>query len=126
MQENPRYENVVKEELKYFAEKIETLVSLGMHDIIIDPGFGFGKTLEHNYALLKNLDLFHILERPILAGISRKSMVNKILKIKAEDALNGTTVLHTIALTKGVNILRTHDVKEAVESIKLVSLIQNF
>jgi dihydropteroate synthase len=126
MQENPRYRNVVKEELKYFAEKIETLVSLGMHDIIIDPGFGFGKALEHNYALLKNLDLFHILERPVLAGISRKSMVNKVLKIKAEDALNGTTVLHTIALIKGVNIIRTHDVKEAVETIKLVSCLSDF
>jgi len=114
---------VVKEELNYFSELIQKLVLLGVHDIIIDPGFGFVKTLEHNYELLKNLDLFRILERPILTGISRKSMVNKVVNVKAEDALNGTTVLQTIALTKGVNILRTHDVKEAVETIKLVSCV---
>ncbi len=123
MQENPQYENVVKEELNYFAERIQQLVLLGVHDIIIDPGFGFGKTLEHNYELLKNLDLFRVLERPIMVGLSRKSMVNKVLNIKAEDALNGTTVLNTIALTKGADILRVHDVKEAVEAVKLVSCI---
>lgn len=121
MQQNPHYENVVKEVMKYFSEKISQLVLLGVHDIIIDPGFGFGKTLEHNYELLNKLDLFRMLERPIMTGISRKSMINKVLNIKPEDALNGTTVLNTIALMKGANILRVHDVKEAVEAVKLVS-----
>jgi dihydropteroate synthase len=89
--------------------------------VILDPGFGFGKTLEHNFTLLKNLDLLAMFECPVMAGLSRKSMVNKILNVKPEDALNGSTVLHTIALLKGVDILRVHDVKEAVEVVKLVT-----
>lgn len=121
MQTDPRYENVITEVLNYFAERIQQLLLLGVHDIIIDPGFGFGKTTEHNFELLHHLDLFKMFERPILAGLSRKSIVNKILNIKAEDALNGTTVLHTIALMNGANILRVHDVKEAVEAVKLVT-----
>ncbi len=124
MQQNPQYDNVVKEVMDYFIERIQKLIALGVPDIIIDPGFGFGKTVEHNFELLSNLDLFKIFERPVLAGLSRKSMINKILGIKAEDALNGTTVLNTLALLKGASILRVHDVKEAVETIKLVNHVR--
>jgi len=125
MQQKPQYDDVVRDLVYYFSERIQQLSSMGVHDIIIDPGFGFGKNLEHNYELLKNLDHFRIFERPVMAGLSRKSMVNKVLNIKAKEALNGTTVLNTIALMKGVQILRVHDVKEAVETIKLVSALQN-
>lgn len=121
MQTDPHYKNVINEVLNYFAERIQQLLLLGVHDIIIDPGFGFGKTMEHNFELLHHLDLLKIFERPVLAGLSRKSMVNKILNSKAEEALNGTTILNTIALMNGANILRVHDVKEAVEAVKLVT-----
>ncbi len=120
MQKSPVYDNVLKEVIFYFSEKINTLRSLGVNDIIIDPGFGFGKTVEHNYKLLSGLSLFKMFELPILAGVSRKSMINKVLNCKPEDALNGTTVLNTIALMKGASILRVHDVKEAMEVVKLV------
>ena len=113
------YDNIVKEVLFYFSEKIATARSFGINDLIVDPGFGFAKTLEQNYEVLQHLELFQNLELPILVGVSRKSMVYKILETNAEDALNGTTVLNTIALTKGANILRVHDVKEAVEAAKL-------
>jgi dihydropteroate synthase len=122
MQANPVYENVVKDILKYFSEKLNQLKLKGISDIIIDPGFGFGKTLEHNYQLLKHLKEFEFFELPILIGVSRKSMINKVLKTKPEDALNGTSVLHTIALQNGADILRVHDVKEAKEVIKLITL----
>ncbi|WP_461789991.1 dihydropteroate synthase [Pedobacter sp.] len=121
MQQNPTYENVSKEVFAYFSEKINTLQNLGVKDIVLDPGFGFAKTLEHNYQLLKDLQLLSFFELPILVGVSRKSMITKALDIKTEDALNGTTVLNTAALLKGANILRVHDVKEAVECVKLVS-----
>lgn len=120
MQENPHYDDVVKEIMLFFARRLERLRVLGVNDIIIDPGFGFGKTLEHNFKLLQNLDSFRIFELPILAGISRKSMVNRILGTRPDKALNGTTVLNTIALLNGANILRVHDVKEAREAVKLV------
>src|SRR6185295_17039519 len=97
MQENPSYENVVKEVMLYFSERIERLVSLGVNDIILDPGFGFGKNLDHNYGLLQHLELFKMFERPVMIGVSRKSMVNKVIHTKPEDALNGTTILNTIA-----------------------------
>ncbi|MFH1005384.1 MAG: dihydropteroate synthase [Bacteroidota bacterium] len=119
MQQNPHYENVVEEVKKYFAEKIILLKNSGVKQIIIDPGFGFGKTLEHNYSLLNNLCSFKSFGLPLLAGVSRKSMINKILGIKPEEALNGTTVINTIALLNGANILRVHDVKEAKEVIKI-------
>jgi dihydropteroate synthase len=119
MQQNPAYKNVVKELLDFFERKIFELRKAGVNDIIIDPGFGFGKTVDHNFEILKNLSLFQMLSCTILAGISRKSMINKILKTSPQNALNGTTVLHTIALMNGANILRAHDVKEAVETIKL-------
>src|SRR5215203_847812 len=125
MQQNPQYDNVVKEVMDFFVERIQKLTALGVADIIIDPGFGFGKSLEHNYELLSSLSVFKILERPILAGISRKSMVNKVIGTKPADALNGTTVLHTVALQKGATILRVHDVKEAMEIIKLNEIMSN-
>ena len=121
MQKAPSYSNVIDEVMNYFSEKISLLHALGMHDIIIDPGFGFGKTLEHNYTMLNQLELFRMFELPILCGLSRKSMVGKLLNVSAADSLNGTTVLHTIALLKGANILRVHDVKEVVEVIKIVN-----
>lgn len=114
-----QYDNIVKEMLFYFSEKIATARSFGINDLVVDPGFGFAKTLEQNYEVLQHLELFQNLELPILVGVSRKSMVYKVLETNAEEALNGTTVLNTIALTKGANILRVHDVKEAVEAAKL-------
>lgn len=110
----------VAELLFYFSEKINKLHSLGVNDIIIDPGFGFGKTLEQNFTILRQLSDFKILGKPILVGISRKSMIQKTIQTTAQGALNGTTVLNTIALERGANILRVHDVKEAVECVKLV------
>jgi dihydropteroate synthase len=121
MQANPTYTNVITEIIDYLAARIKACRIAGIHDIIIDPGFGFGKTNEHNFQLLKGLSLFKILGCPILAGLSRKSMITKTLGIKNTDALNGTTVLNTIALLNGANILRVHDVKEAKEAVKLVS-----
>lgn len=122
MQLNPHYDNVIRELILFFNEKIEKLKQLNVKDIIIDPGFGFGKTIDHNYTILKNLETFQLLELPILVGISRKSMIYKPLNIKPDLALNGTTVLNTLALLKGASILRVHDVQEAVETIKLVRL----
>ena len=113
------YDDIVKEMLYYFSEKIANARSVGINDLIIDPGFGFAKTLDQNYEVLQKMELFQNLDYPILAGISRKSMVYKVLESSADEALNGTTVLNTIALSKGANILRVHDVKEAVESVKL-------
>lgn len=121
MQKNPSYKNVTAEVMDYFSERIAVLRSLGVNDIIIDPGFGFGKTIGHNYSLLAHLELFRFFELPILCGFSRKSMVTKVLNISPNDALNGTTVLNTIALMKGANILRVHDVKEATEVVKIVN-----
>ena len=121
MQEKPRYASLTREIIGFFPEKIRKLKDLGVHDIIIDPGFGFGKTLEHNYQLLSDLEYFKILELPLLVGFSRKSMINKVLGVPPAAALNGTTVLNTIALTKGADILRVHDVREAREAIKIVS-----
>lgn len=123
MQLNPSYDAVVEEQLYFFAQKIETMNQLGVHDIIIDPGFGFGKTLEHNYTILKNLHQYKNLNMPILVGISRKSMVYKKLSITAAESLNGSTSLHTVALLKGANILRVHDVKEAMEVVDLLQAL---
>ncbi|MCK4289128.1 MAG: dihydropteroate synthase, partial [Bacteroidales bacterium] len=123
MQDNPTYEDVITDISDFLARRIEAAVAAGIEEkqIIVDPGFGFGKTVEHNYGILNNLDSFKSFGLPILVGLSRKSMINKVLKIKPENALNGTTVLNTIALLKGADILRVHDVKEAVEVIKIVS-----
>jgi dihydropteroate synthase len=120
MQEAPHYDDLMKEVLLYFAEKIQQLRDLGQKDIILDPGFGFAKTLEHNYELLSHLEALQIFELPILVGVSRKSMIYKLLGTTAQEALNGTTVLNTICLMKGcANILRVHDVKECVETVNI-------
>lgn len=120
MQEAPHYDDLMKEILLYFAEKIQQLRDLGQKDIILDPGFGFAKTLEHNYELLSHLEALQIFELPILVGVSRKSMIYKLLGTTAQEALNGTTVLNTICLMKGcANILRVHDVKECVEAVNI-------
>jgi dihydropteroate synthase len=119
MQSLAQYENVVKEMLFYFSEKVSQARSFGINDLIIDPGFGFAKTVEQNFEVMNNLELFQMLELPLLVGVSRKSMIYKTLGTSAEQALNGTTVLNTISLQKGANILRVHDVKVAMECIKL-------
>ncbi|WP_394758995.1 dihydropteroate synthase [Flavobacterium sp.] len=119
MQQMTNYDDLVKDILFYFSEKVAKARSFGINDLIIDPGFGFAKTVEQNFELLNKLDLFQMLELPILVGLSRKSMIYKTLETDAENALNGTSVLNTIALTKGANILRVHDVKEAMQCVKL-------
>lgn len=119
MQQNTDYNNLVKDIIYYFSERIAAATSLGIVDIIVDPGFGFSKTRIQNYELLQHLEIFKMLEKPVLAGFSRKSMIYKTLDITADEALNGTTVLNTIALQKNASILRVHDVKEAMECIKI-------
>lgn len=119
MQNNPTYDDLIKEVLDFFIDKIEQCKKAGIKDIIIDPGFGFGKTIQQNFILLKQLSVFKILDKPILAGLSRKSMVYKTLDVDVTAALNGSTVLHTIALQQGASILRVHDVKEAIQAVKL-------
>jgi dihydropteroate synthase len=125
MQLHPEYKDVTQDIIYYFSEKIDTLYQKGVSDIILDPGFGFGKTVEHNYTLLKNLQAFNMFELPVLVGLSRKSMINKVLNISPKDALNGTTVLNTLALLNGADILRVHDVKQAIEAVKLVEYYKN-
>ena len=120
MQDNANYENLTREVLQYFIERIKMIRQAGVDDIIIDPGFGFAKTIGHNFQLLNELELLHILECPVLVGLSRKSTIYKTLGITADEALNGTTVLNTIALLKGASILRVHDVKEAKQAITLL------
>jgi dihydropteroate synthase len=120
MKEHTQYENLIKEILHYFSAKIKQLSDLGVKDIIADPGFGFAKTIEQNFEVLNQFETFRITGIPVLAGLSRKSMIWKTLNISNEEALNGTTVLNTIALQKGANILRVHDVKAAVEAVKLM------
>ena len=125
MQSNPTYKNVVTEVFDFLNFKMMQLQKLGIKDIIVDPGFGFGKTIQHNLQLLDGLNYFIQLGKPLLVGLSRKSTVYKTLNINPEDALNGTTVLNTISLLKGAHILRVHDVKEAVQAIKLVSSLDS-
>jgi dihydropteroate synthase len=122
MLKQAHYEDVFAEVYDYFADRYHQLKQFGVHDVVIDPGFGFAKKTEHSYALMNRLQDFNTLQLPVLVGISRKTMIYKPLGIAADEALNGTTVLNTIALTKGANILRVHDVKEAVEAIKLWEL----
>lgn len=121
MQQNPHYKNVVESVVTYFKEKIVELNSKGFKNIILDPGFGFGKTVEHNYEILNQLEALKAFNLPILIGVSRKSMINKVINTTPDQALNGTTALNTIALMKGAQILRVHDVKEAKETILLVN-----
>lgn len=124
MQQHPHYENVVREVMLYFATKIKQLRDLGAKDLIIDPGFGFGKTLEHNYELLNKLESFQLFDLPLLVGVSRKSMIYKLLGGTSEDALNGTSVINTISLLKGANMLRVHDVKAASEAVQIVNAMK--
>ena len=123
MQSLTRYNDIVKEMLFYFSENVKKARSFGINDLIIDPGFGFAKTIDQNYEVLKKLELFDLLELPVLVGVSRKSMIYKTLKNTAQEALNGTTSINTIALTKGAKILRVHDVKEATQCITLYNKI---
>ena len=121
MQKNPVYEDITQDILYYFSEKIAKARSYNINDIIIDPGFGFGKTTAHNYQLLNNLELFKNLDLPVLVGASRKSMIYTILESDAQNALNGTTIINTLALQKQASILRVHDVKEAVECVTILN-----
>jgi dihydropteroate synthase len=120
MQQNIAYDNILTEVFDFFSKKIHELVRAGVHDIIIDPGIGFGKTMANNFHLLKNLSVFQQFERPVMAGVSRKSFIYKTLGVTPDKALNGTTVMHTIALMEGANILRVHDVQEARETVQLL------
>lgn len=120
MQQEPHYDDLLTEMLRYFGSKVQKLHELGVKDIILDPGFGFAKTLEHNYELMNRLQDLQVLELPMLVGVSRKSMIYRLLGSLPEDALNGTSVLNTLALLKGASILRVHDVKEAVEVVQIV------
>lgn len=124
MQQNPQYENITEDVLTYFIEKINIMQALGIVDMVIDAGFGFGKTIAHNYELLKNMNALLLLGKPILVGVSRKSMAYKFLDINAEDALNATSVLHTLALQNGASILRVHDVVEAMQCIQIYNYYQ--
>ena len=123
MQSMTKYDDIVKEITFYFSERIQKARSFGISDIIIDPGFGFAKTVEQNYEVLNKMEVFSMLELPLLAGVSRKSMIYKVLNCNASESLNGTTVLNTVSLLKGANILRVHDVKEAVECVTLFNAI---
>jgi len=125
MQQNPTYQDIAKEIASFFSKKIHVLNQLGVHDVILDPGFGFGKTLEDNFRLLNELDYFRIFNLPVMAGLSRKSMIYKVLGTGPEEALNGTLSANTIALLKGASILRVHDVREAVEAVKIVEMYKS-
>jgi len=125
MQEKPIYTNIIKEVKLYFSKKIKKLTQLGFTKIILDPGFGFGKTINHNYQLLNNLNTFKSFDLPILIGTSRKSMIYNLLDTNPDSALNGTSITHTIALQNGANILRAHDIKEAMECIKITTFAEN-
>lgn len=124
MQKEPHYDDLIKEVFLYFARKVQHLRDLGVKDIILDPGFGFGKTVEHNYELMAHLEEFAVFELPLLIGVSRKSMITRLLGLTPQEALNGTTVLNTISLLKGADIIRVHDVKEAVEAVKIVTKLK--
>ena len=124
MQKNPHYKDVTQDIIRFFAQKVAELKLLGINDIIIDPGFGFGKTLDHNYQLMAELSDFKIFELPLLVGISRKSMIFRLLNITPEESLSGTIALNTVALLNGANILRVHDVKEAVQVVEVVAKIK--
>lgn len=124
MQQAPYYDNLLREVFLYFARKVQQLRDLGVKDIVLDPGFGFGKTLEHNYRLMAHLEELCLFELPLLVGVSRKSMIYKLLNTDSQSALNGTTVLNTLALMKGADILRVHDVRQAVEAVKIVEAMK--
>lgn len=125
MQNNPVYDDLMSDVCRFFSERLNELRVLGVNDVVLDPGFGFGKTVEHNYEMLRRLNEFEVLGLPLLVGVSRKSMIYRILDGTPEESLNGTSVLHTMALMGGVNMLRVHDVKQAVECVKLVQTCKN-
>ncbi len=125
MQEDPEYEDIIKDISLFFTERVKRLTKAGVKDVIIDPGFGFGKTLEHNYELLNRLDSFKVFQLPLLVGVSRKSMIYKLLGNNPEEALNGTSVVNTLALMGGTDILRVHDVKEAIEAVRVFEKVRS-
>ena len=125
MQQDPHYDDLLTEMLQYFAARVHRLHELGVKDIILDPGFGFAKTLQHNYQLMNRLEDLHVLGLPLLVGISRKSMIYRLTGGSPEDALNGTTVLNTLALAKGASILRVHDVRQAVEAVRITNMMRS-
>ena len=125
MQQNVQYENLIKDMIFYFSQKVFALRKLGVNDLILDPGFGFSKTIDQNYELLQKLELFSGMNLPVLVGLSRKSMLYKLLDLDADRALNATTSVNTIALMKGASLLRVHDVREAVETVKIFEKIMN-
>ncbi len=125
MQQAPHYDDLLTEMLRYFAERVHRLHEMGVKDIIIDPGFGFAKTLQHNYELMHRLGDLAVLGLPMLVGVSRKSMISRLLGITPQEALNGTTVLNTLALERGASILRVHDVREAVETVKITNMMRS-
>lgn len=124
MQENPEYEDIIRDISMFFTERVKQLTKAGVKDVIIDPGFGFGKTLDHNYELLNRLDSFKVFQLPLLVGVSRKSMIYKLLDTNPEEALNGTSVVNTLALMGGADILRVHDVREAVEAVRILNTVR--
>lgn len=125
MQENPEYEDIIRDISMFFTERVKQLTKAGVKDVIIDPGFGFGKTLDHNYELLNRLDSFKVFQLPLLVGVSRKSMIYKLLATNPEEALNGTSVVNTLALIGGADILRVHDVREAVEAVRILNIVRS-
>ena len=125
MQSAPVYEDVVRDISLFFTDRIKKLIKAGVKDVIIDPGFGFGKTLAHNYELINRLDAFKVFQVPVMVGVSRKAMIYRLLESKPEDALNGTTVINTLALMGGTDILRVHDVKEAVETVRIFNMLRS-
>lgn len=125
MQDNPVYEDIIRDISMFFTDRVKKLNKAGVKDVIIDPGFGFGKTLSHNYELLNRLDSFKVFQLPVLVGVSRKSMIHKLLGLKPEDALNGTSVVNTMALMGGADLLRVHDVREAVEAVRIIEMLRS-
>ena len=125
MEKNPVYEDIIRTISMFFTDRVNKLIKAGVKDVILDPGFGFGKTLVHNYELLNRLDSFKVFQLPILVGISRKSMIYKLLGTKPADALNGTSVVNTLALMGGADIMRVHDVREAVEAVRILNMIRS-
>lgn len=125
MQDNPVYEDIIRDISMFFTDAVKKLTKAGVKDVIIDPGFGFGKTMEHNYELLNRLDSFKVFQLPVMVGVSRKSMIYKLLGTKPDDALNGTSVINTLALIGGTDILRVHDVREAVEAVRIMNKVRS-
>ena len=125
MQEDPQYDDIIRDISLFFTDRVKKLTKAGVKDVIIDPGFGFGKNLEHNYELLNRLDSFKVFQLPLLVGISRKSMIYKLLGSNPEEALNGTSVVNTLALMGGADLLRVHDVREAVEAVRIMNMLRS-